>query len=80
MHSYTKKIGRQNFFLPSIGIVPIVQWTERNTVNSQIEAAPQEFVIPKQNRHNSAFSFGITTFWGAVSIWEFTVYQLCARY
>ena len=43
------------------------------TVNSQIEAAPQEVVIPKQNMHNSAFSFGITTFWGASFISDFTV-------
>ena len=33
------------------------------TVIAEIKAAPQKIVIPKENRHNSAFSFGITHFW-----------------
>ena len=45
-----------------------------NTVKSEIKAAPQKFVIPKENRHNSAFSFGITNFWCAVFISDFTVF------
>ena len=28
-------------------------------------SAPQKFVIPKENRHNIAFYFRITLFWGA---------------
>ena len=37
--------------------------------------APKKFVIPKENRHNSAFSFGITNFWGAYINGGFTVYE-----
>ena len=33
-----------------------------NFVKAEIKAAPQKFVIPKENRHNSAFSFGIKIF------------------
>ena len=57
-------------------------WTFRNlyktnyhTVKSEIRAAPQKIVIPKENRHNSAFSFGITHFWGAAFISDFTVVE-----
>ena len=45
------------------------------TVKSEIKAAHQKFVIPKENRHNSAFSFGITNFWGTAFISDFTVYE-----
>ena len=45
------------------------------TVTAEIKAAPQKFVIPKENRHNSAFSFGITHFWGAAFISAVTVYS-----
>ena len=45
-------------------------WT---TVTAEIKAASQKFVIPKENRHNSTFSFGITHFWGAAFISAVTV-------
>ena len=44
------------------------------TVKSEIKDAPQKVVIPKENRHNSAFSFGITTFCGASFISDFTAF------
>ena len=45
-----------------------------NTIKSEIKDAPQKVVFPKENRHNSALSFGITTFWGASFISDFTVF------
>ena len=45
------------------------------TVSPLIVSAPQKFVIPKENRHNIAFSFGITHFWGADIIRGNTVYK-----
>ena len=43
------------------------------TVSPLIVSAPQKFVIPKENRHNIAFSFGLTNFWGAAFISAVTV-------
>ena len=36
-----------------------------HTVSPLIMSAHKKIVIPKENRHNIAFSFGITHFWGA---------------
>ena len=46
------------------------------TVKAEIKAAPQKFVIPKENRHKNAFSFGIKNFWGAAFISDFTVVMI----
>ena len=46
------------------------------TKKSEIKAASQKIVIPTENRHNNAFSFGTKIFWGTVSISDFTVYAV----
>ena len=46
------------------------------TVSPLIMSAPQKFVTPKENRHNIAFSFGITHFGGADIIRGDTVFDL----
>ena len=45
-----------------------------DTVTAEIKAAPQKFVIPKEKALLCLICFGITHFWGAASIWEFTVF------
>ena len=45
----------------------------RNTVKSEIKAAPQKFVIPKEKALLCLFSFGITNFWGVAFILAVTV-------
>ena len=45
------------------------------TVKSEIKAAPQKCVIPKEKVMLCLFSFGITIFWGAAFISDFTVIQ-----
>ena len=43
------------------------------TVKSEIKDAPQKVVTPKEKALLCLFSFGITTFWGASFISDFTV-------
>ena len=46
-----------------------------NTVTAEIKAAPPKIVIPKKKALLCLFSFGITNFWGAAFISDFTVFQ-----
>ena len=46
-----------------------------NTVKFEIKAAFQKFVIPKEKALLCRFSIGITSFWGAAFISDFTVFE-----